>query len=495
MNPRRLPVSAVAVAATAASVLAVSPLASAAHAADTFCSVGATYSGTTIRWTGDGNGHSWSQAANWSSNVVPDAGQTPATYQRQYVCIGTGKGGKPASVTIAASDARHVAGVDVGQGATLTVDPGARLFLGSAKGATVYPSSVDKHSVLALDASALGGNGPLTVSGTLRWTGQIVKGHKEVATQTSSECAFDPSISACPGVTARGGGRTTIAAGGKLLVDGGKFGGTDLTDGRVIDNFGTLTMTGFGYIAMDNGTQLIDEAHSRLNVDGVGGIYRGAKAGSSTAPTLLQKGSLVRKGSGHNVAVLGVPVSFGPTKPAISVLEGSIVLDRSSAPKSPVARAGGYGVGSCALVKVAVCKQPTATSDAPQVAFLGASDESGSPTVSKISVSLAKAPAKEHGHGVLGQAVDVTAPTAHTTHSSHLTFIYDATTSGLKASITPIVYRNGHAITLCRVHGLTAKNTSCVVSEKVAHGGAATKGDLTIVLITIQPDAQWLVAH
>ncbi len=475
MKPRRLTVSAFALAAATTSVLAVSPIASVAHATGTFCSVGTSYSGTTITWTGKGNGHSWSQAANWNPSTVPDAtGST--TFQTQYVCIGTGTGSKPAGVTIAAGDVRYIAGIDIGQGATLTVDPGAQLFLGAAKGSSVSASSVDKNSTLALDASTLGGNSPLTVSGTFKWTGQIVKGHKEVATQTSA-------------------GRTTIAAGGKLLVDGGKFGGTDLTAGRVIDNFGTLTLTGFGYIAMNNGTQLIDEAHSRLNVDGVGGIYRGAKAGSSTAPTLLQKGSLIRKGSGHNVAVLGVPVVFGSTKPAISVREGSIVLDRSSAPKSPVARAGGYGVGSCDLVKVAVCKQPTATSDAPQVAFLGASNESGSPKVSKISVSLAKAPAKEHGHGVLGRAINVTAPTAHTTHSSHLTFIYDATTSGLKANITPIVYRNGHAITLCKVHGLTAKNTSCVVSEKVAHGGAATKGDLTIILITIQPDAQWLVAH
>jgi hypothetical protein len=492
MKRQRLSLTAVALFAAVSSGLAIAPLTSAAGAPSGFCAVGKNYGGTTITWTGKGNGHSWTDSANWSPNTVPDVGQTQARYQTQYVCIGDNKGGSSAKVSIAGTDSFHVAGIDVGQGAVLTIKPGGRLFLGANNGTATTASSVDKKSTLVLDASTLGGNSPLTVSGTLKWTGDIVKNHKTVTTQTSSECVFDPTISACPGETTPGGGKTTIAVGGKMLVNGVKFGGADLTDGRVIDNFGTVTFTDFGYVAMNNGSHWTDEAHSTINFDGVGGIYRGA-TGAGGAPKLVQHGALVRNGTGTNVVVVGVPVSFGKGKTHVKITHGWLVLDRAATPKAQVRRGSGYGVGSCKLVKVAVCKQPAATAGVPQVAFLGTSKEAGSPKVSKISVSLVNGPAKLHGHQVLGQAVQVVAPHEKTTHSSHLTFSYDATTAGVTSSVKPKVYRGTHAITLCAVHGLTALNTSCIVSEKVAHGGAATKGDLTIIVITIQPEARWIV--
>jgi hypothetical protein len=45
------------------------------------------------------------------------------------------------------------------------------------------------------------------------------------------------------------------------------------------------------------------------------------------------------------------------------------------------------------------------------------------------------------------------------------------------------------------VHGLTAVNTSCIISATVSRSGAGSKGDLTVVLITIQPNGHWLVAR
>jgi hypothetical protein len=492
MKPQRLGMRAFVLLAAVSSGLAVAPLASVSAASSGFCSV--NYSGTTITWTGKGNGHTWADAANWSTNTVPDAAQHGGTYQSQYVCIGDNKGGKSASVTIAGTDTFHIAGIDVGQGAHLSIQPGGGLYLGAPSGTAAVASSVDKHSQLQLQAAVLGGNSPLTVAGTLRWTAERVGDHKKVANQTSSECVFDPATTGCPGTTTRGGGRTIIAAGGKMLVDGTKFGDATLSDGRVIDNFGTITFTGEGFIAMNAGTQLIDEPHSSIHFDGLGGIYTGSTHGSSTLPKLVQDGALIRHGSGTNVVVVGVPVGFGKTKPSIKVLGGSIVLDRSNLPKAPVARAGGYGVGSCQLVGVLICKKPVATTATPQVALVQASSESAAPKSSNFSVALAKSPAKIHGHAVLGKAIDITGPTKHTTHSTHLTFMFDSTTHGLTS--TPIVYRNSHRITLCKVHGLTALNTSCVFTESVAHSGSnGSKGDLTIFIITIQPDAHWHVAH
>jgi hypothetical protein len=494
MQAQRRIVSALAIIAAASSALAVAPGIGAAAASVGFCSAEATYSGTTITWTGKGDGHSWNKSANWSPTTVPDAHQTPATYQQQYVCIGEGKGGKPASVTIPSNDAFHVAGIDVGQGARLTVKPDARLFLGSAKGNTVLASSVDKRSQLQLDGAALGGNSPLTVAGTLRWTGQLIGTHKHVATQTSSECAFDPSISRCPGDTSPGGGRTVIGSGGTMLVDGVKFGGTALTDGRVIDNFGTITFTKLGYVAMDNGTQFIDEPHSRVNLNGEGGIFRGSTRGGPK-PTIHQQGAIVRHGVATEGAVLGVPVSFGKGAHPISVVSGTLVLGGNKAPKASAGRATRYGVGTCAPVTLEICRHPIVNASQPQAALIGTSSESAAPKVSKIALSLVKGPAKVHGHPVLGRAIDVTAPTKKTSHSTHLTFTYDASTTGLKPSLKPIVYRGKHAITLCKVHGLTATNTSCLLSADVSHSGAGTKGDLTVVLITIQPNARWVVAR
>jgi anti-sigma factor RsiW len=495
MKPQRRALSAIAVLIAVSSGLALGPVVSGAAAATGFCSASAHYLGTTIRWTGKGDGHSWTSKTNWSPATVPDVHQTPATYQAQYVCIGVGKAGKPASVTIPGTKSFHIAGIDVGQGAQLTVKPGGRLFLGATSIADVPASSVDRKSGLQLDAATLGGNSPLTVSGTLRWTGHRISGHKDVATQTSSECVFDPSIMACPGDTTPGGGKTIIAAGGKMLVDGTQFGGADLTDSRVIDNFGTITLTHFGYIAMDSGTKLIDEPHSSIHFDGQGGIYRGATVRGAAAPRVSQQGKLFRHGVRTDVAVVGVPLTLG-TKASVSVLGGTIALDVTKLPKAPVHRGSGYGMGSCNLVKLVLCKGAYSTAADPQGVVVRTSTESAAPAVSNIAASLVAAPARVHGHPVLGRAISVTAPTKKTTHSTHLTFTYDATTRGLKPSTKPRVYRGTHQITLCAVHGLTAKNTSCVLSEGVAHSGSAgVRGDLIIIVISIQPEAKWVVTR
>jgi hypothetical protein len=473
----------------AASGLALGPVGPGA-AARSFCSQQASYSGTTITWTGQAakaHSHDWNDPANWSPAMVPDAGQTPATYQTQYVCIGNGHNGKPATVTIAGSDAFHVAGIDVGQGAQLTVDPGGRLFVGSAHGSAVVPSFVERHSRLELDAGTLGGNGPVTVAGTLVWDGHFGK-HKEMATQTSSECVFDPTIGACPGNTSPGGGLTAITASGTMLVDGKGFGGVTLGDRRVIDNSGTIKLGKVGYIAMNGGTKLRDEPGSVLELDGSGGIYRGAKEGTHAAPSIRQQGNVVKAGKG--TSVVAVPVTFGKKKPHVRVSSGGLDLAAPKIPTAKVARASGYGSGSCDETTNGLCRAAEATADDPQVATVGTSAQA--PKVSHIGVSLVSGHRKVHGHKVIGQAVDVMAPTIRTTHSTHLTLSYDATILGSRS--TPNVYRGSHRLALCRVHGLTATNPSCVVSESVAHGGGATKGDLTIVVITIKPNSLWRVA-
>jgi hypothetical protein len=494
MQPHRRAIGALSIVVAAASALAGTPLATGAVAARAFCAVGASYSGKTITWTGKGDGHSWTDAHNWSPSTVPDVHQRSATYQKQYVCIGVSKGGKSPTVTIGGSSAFHVAGIDVGQGAALTVKPGGRLFLGAAKGTATVPSSVDRTSHLQLDAATLGGNSPLTVGGTMEWTARLKAKHRDVATQTSSECVFDPTIPACPGDTSPGGGRTDVAAGGTLLIDGAAFGGVTLTDRRVIDNLGTIRFTHLGYLTMSNGTTLIDAAHSRLQLNGEGGIFRSSSHGRA-APRIRQAGRIARHGVSTEGAVIGVPLTWATPRPSVFVQSGQLTLDGTKAPKAAARRATRYGLGTCAAVTTTVCLHPIADRDQLQTVVIGTSSESAAPKLATIGVSLGKAPAKVHGHRILGRAIHLTAPTKKTSHSTHLTFGYDVTTKGLTAHLSPHVFRGKHAVPLCRIHGLSATNTSCVVSEGVSHSGKDVKGDLMVVVISIQPNARWLVAR
>jgi hypothetical protein len=477
-----------AISGTAAGLVLV-PAGSAATAATGFCAPGASFTGTTITWTGKAHSSDWNDAGNWSPHTVPDVHHKAATYQNQYVCIGKNKSGSAAKVTIKGKP-DHVAGIDVGNGAILMVEPGGGLFLGAATPDAVMSSFVRAGSQLQLLAGTLGGNAHVTVAGTLRWTGVRRGNHKLVATQTSSECVFDPSIKACPGDTSSGGGETIVTASGKLLVDGTGFGGAVLGDQRRILNSGAIEFRHNGFVLMNDGTRMIDKGGSSLAFGGPGGIYLGA-SNRHPAPSLSQRGRVSKTGSG--ISVVGVPVGFAKSHaPHIRVRGGGLSLQRSDVPVSKVVRAGSYGVGGCTAPKNQLCRRPDATTAAPQVATIGTSSEAAAPKVSKVGVALASGPAKVHGHRVLGQQADVTAPTAKTTHSTHLTFSFDAKTKGLPGP-TALVYRNKHRITLCHVHGLTAKNTSCVLSEKVAHSGPA-KGDLTVIVISIQPKASWLVA-
>lgn len=446
---------AVSVAAVVAGSVAVLPTGVTA-AAPGFCSV--SYPGTTITWTGGASGshrHDWNDANNWDPATVPDEGQDGSTYQDQYVCIGGG-----ATVNIAASENYHVAGLDIGEGAQLVVAAKAGIFLGAAHPADLVPSYVEKGSNVRLAAATLGGNATVNVAGTLDWAGQLQGKHRLPATQAGS-------------------GTTAVTASGKLLVDGAKFGAAILADSRTIDNSGTLSIANTGFISMVDGTSLIDEPGSTLDLQGEGGIYPNQP---SAKASIKQLGTVTK--TGKTLSVVGVPTTIGKgVKPHIKA--GGLTFAAKKLPKVKLKPNTSYGVGACDATDRTICRTPVATKRTRQVAVLTTSTEA--PKKSVIKVGLTQAAAKIKGNEPIGKSVLVTAPTARTTHSTHLAFKYDASVPGVGKASQP-VFRGRHQITVCSVHGLTAVNTSCVLSQKIV------KGDLEIIVITIQPNATWTVA-
>jgi hypothetical protein len=464
---------------------------SAPAAAASFCAEGAAYSGTTITWTGHGDGHSWAQAKNWSPQVVPDAHSKAATYQTQYVCIGG-----HAKVVVATGQARHVAGIDVGQGATLTVT-GGRLFLGAVTTSTVVPSYVESGSRLEILASVLGGNSPLHVSGVLALTARRVSsGHpsKQPSTMTSSECAYDPDLAPCtspsPGL-ASGGGHTIIARHGRLLISGTKFGGVNLEDGRAIENSGVIALSDDGYLAMDDGTSLVDASGSTLDLTGAGGIYRGSAHHPARIATISQTGKITK--TGHADDVIGVGVTFHG-KPTVTIKAGSLTVAGNNAPRALVSRAAGYGIGGCGYVVDVPCKGALATAAFPEVVLAYNSAEAKSPSTHHLALALGAPGGSVKGHRVLGRPITLTDPEKPTTSATHLTFKFDATTAHLPSPGQVDVYRGSTKLTRCNVSGITAHNTSCVLSVAIdpTHK-PADKGDLTVIVISIRPSSRWRV--
>lgn len=453
-GPARL----LALAALVGSALAFAP-APAATAASSACAVNPSYDGTVVTWVG-GHGSSWSNGANWSDGSAPDSGGH-ASYQADYVCI-TPK----ASVAMSASDASRIAGLDVERGASLTLKPGAELYLGGADSAEAPRSYVEPKATLTVLAATLGGNATLTDSGVVHLTGRSTGGKKQPVTVAGSGLA--------------------ISSGGQLLVDGTGFGGVEVGDGASITNDGVLKFTGSGYFAMAAGTTITDDPHSALELDSIGGIY---PAGTPTA-SLIQDGPVTRAGDGNSV--VGVPTTFGG-KVKVTISKGGFVVDNPAPPKATLSRGTSYGSGSCQQVRFNLCRVPDAIAADPQVAYVTTSSEAGSPTHQPIRVAVsAHGPTSIAGHKIIGHVVTVTAPTGHTWHSTHLHFTYDASLRGVSSTSEPSVWRDGHKITYCAAHVLTSVNTSCVSVVTRLHGGP-DNGDLSLFVITIQPKATWAV--
>jgi hypothetical protein len=440
-------------------------LPSAGAGSTSWCRVPPSYTGEVLTWVG-GHGSSWSTGANWSGGVAPGA-VARTGYARQFACVGRDRHGQAASVVVGRSTLARIAAVDVGQGTTLTLEPGAELFLGASPGDEVVGSWIASSSAVRVIAATLGGNAQLLVNGALHLTGKTIGAKRTLA-------------------RVDGPGRLVIGGGGRLLVDGRRFGGVELSGGRRVVNRGSAIFSGNGYVAVDDGGKWFDAG--TLVFKGAGGIYRGAK-GIGGPASFVDVGRLKGAG-GRRIDVIALPARFSPTA-RVTVSKGGLTVNAPRPPLATVFRGANWGSGGCQQVRLNLCHSPNASRRDPQVAFATTSSEAGAPRRQKIRVTISSdGPRRIKGHRVLGHAVAVRAPKGHTRHSTHLHFGYDASVKGVAGSHKPAVWRNGHRITYCAVHPLTARNPSCVTSAQLLRHGP-TKGDLEIMVITIQPNGRW----
>lgn len=446
-----------AVGAAAATSLLAGPLPTAAAA--TACTV--PDGDTPVSWTGGatGSSHDWDQPGNWSTDTIPGSS---TDYTTDYVCLGS-----DADVTVA--KVHFVAGLDLSSGASLTVRPSGDIEVGAAGNAQPATSYVRSGSTLTLNGGTIGGNGDLTAAGVIDMTGAVVHSHGIPAVQS-------------------GTGTTTLLASGRLRIDGGRWGQAEVIGGRTIDNSGTISFAKKGFLEMGDGTSLIDEAASLVDLDGNGGIYRLTPTSGGTSPSIVQSGRLVENGPGKSV--IGVPTKFAGGH--VKVTKGSLLVNSNTLPTAPLARNTGYGIGTCEVLKNQVCHLVEATPRAPQSAMVTTSTLA--PKASLVKVKLAATnPHSISGHALLGKKMTVRAPHRRTTHSTHLTITFDRTVRGVRHGLKPRVYRNGHKITYCSAHGITAVNPSCVFSAKTLSSPSPNKGDLQLFVITIKPKATWAV--
>lgn len=451
-----------AVGTTGLSLLLSVPASAPAAAADT-CTVPSDT--TAISWTGDANSTSWTDPANWSGNQVPDP-NSDGTYTSNFVCIGGS-----AKVTLSAS-MQYIAGFALSGSAQLNIASTGSLSVGTASAEDSATSTVGSGTTLTVDGGTLAGNGDVSVAGTLALKGELIKHVAHPGTQS-------------------GAGITQVTSSGVVKIDGSSWGQTELSDGRSIDNSGKIVFLDDGFLEMDNATSLTDEKGSTLSMDGNGGIYPTTPAPSDTSPSILQEGAVTESGTGKSV--IGVATKFSGGK--VKVTKGTLLINSNTLPKAPVSRNSGYGIATCDVSSNHICHDMETDKAVPQAALVTTSTQA--PKTTTVTVKLkSKNPKKVGGHSLIGKQIAVTASNAKTTHSTKMTLTFNPGLKGVKKGLKPHVYRNGHRVTYCSQHVLTALNPQCVVWAKtLGSKPAGSKGDLQLLVISIKPKATWAVTR
>jgi hypothetical protein len=342
----------------------------------------------TFVWDGNANdtpGHvgdnrNWDNAYNWDVDCTPGLRNQP---HDDVVTI-------PAGADVFINDGQSADVAALTNNATLTVTPFGALM--------VYGSSTS--SVLKLQG-ILGGPGQFVVTNELTWTSTT----QGASTQLTRRC--DLVSCAAPAPVA---GVTVINPGAKLVINGR---GVNLSDQRIIENHGSTTVSGLGYIAADYGTSFRNvrgagAVQPRFAFANDGGYYQGFAIAGFGLSTFDNSGLLAKTG-GSGVSV--VDAQYTSTAPGSTytgttqVKSGTLTIVTASGKtvrKAKVQQGATFGNGGpppCdPLNQPGSCAVVAPTGDDPEVATVQLTKPgTTSSTVTIQEVTWAQAVAGQRG--------------------------------------------------------------------------------------------------
>jgi len=263
----------------------------------------------------------WTNGSQWSE------GHPPLSSTR--VCIDGAS-----SVTLGPAAGRvDLAGLVLGQGATLKVTAGAELYLGNSR--TDF-SLVRSSGRLDVNGGTVGGPGTLLVRGDLRLQPD---GDTRAQLATGSDTVLPPGD----------GGRLVIDFQGLLEITGA--GASGLRAGYAVTVFGHSSIAGDGSLAADHGTSFtLDRALGRptageLELENDQGY--GEVDGDTALPlSAFENHGLITKTDGSGVSRIAADYSASDGA-LIQVDLGSLVLPDGTFTEAVVAPGATYGTGVC----------------------------------------------------------------------------------------------------------------------------------------------------
>jgi hypothetical protein len=442
---------------------------------------------TVVTWDGSandsgeatGDGVSWDDAWNWDLDCIPGE-QDPDTPDNDVAVIPSG-----AEVTLTPDNVFPSLGSLQNRG-TLIMTLGSELNLADASRSRI----TEMHGWIH-------GEGVFTVTKRMDW--QSLSGG--AATMSTRPCLSTPpcdsSAPPTPGVT-------KIAAGAVLNVNGL---GVNLSDRRVIKNYGTVVLSGGGYIAAGYGTAFrnIDNTPANpavplFDFQNDLGYYQGHALPGETLG-LFRNSGVVRKSAGTGTSV--IDASYFKTDPAspssgtVEVKSGSFALlapNLTDAIEADVDQGSGLAnasPGDCVGDNDPTdCTLQVDASD-PQAVSLDLTD----PTVGSAPVTLQELPAAPNPGG-FGAPVHVDSPGAIATNLNPmlLRLYVDASLLG---SATPTqvakkakVQRQGSpgdpyaSLLRCAATGGSTSTQACVDRAASVSETSAAGGDVVIVVQT-----------
>ncbi len=304
-------------------------------------------------WDGEAATNNWNDGLNWNQDC------TPGLLGQPYDDVVT----IPAGFEVSLNDGESANVKELHNNGVLTVTVGAWL--------TTLEDS-ESHTLIL--QGGLASHGKFTVTSLLTWfhTGS------GAPTQTTRRCppllltppfgyepANDPFEEDCS--LPQTPGRTVIAEGATMQVNGvgvqGR-GGVNLSDGRVIENRGTVSLSNNGYIAADDGTKFLNFGKFVINNDF--GYYQGFTKDDldrPVGPSAFLNSGTVTKAAGNGVSIIAAAFSNSATG-QVKVLTGTLTIMTPTANTERTARVQGgsrFGNGGCDAAEGCLLTSPDPT--------------------------------------------------------------------------------------------------------------------------------------